>query len=263
MEMLWHYTGTYAPRGDIGRVEDEAIARAVDWRKKPGILIQALVSTNFLDVSNDHRLIVHDWPDHAEDFVRKRLRRSSEDFLPEYGRSRDKVTTKYGQSLDEVGHTRAGKAGQGTYTSTVDEFSKKQETSSRARTKKASPRAFHDFLDLWGKPCECCGMIFAIQQADLGAQVWLQLEQQEEITDETEPIVMEGLRRHRASKPWHDGFVMTIPGFLGWSKEGRPGAPRWNDRPAPFVPEIERALPKTANQIRHDRATQEFLARPR
>ncbi len=85
MEMLWHFVATYTPRGDIGGSSDETIARAVAWGKKPSILIEALVESGWLDKSPEYRLIIHDWDEHADSMVRKRLLRLNQDFLPVYG----------------------------------------------------------------------------------------------------------------------------------------------------------------------------------
>lgn len=87
MEMLWHYTGQETPEGDIGTATDQEIAAAVTWSKKPSQLVDALVSANWLDRDERYRLVIHDWPDHAEQAVIKMLARSKRDFLPTYGRS--------------------------------------------------------------------------------------------------------------------------------------------------------------------------------
>lgn len=120
LEMLWHFVGDFAPAGDIGRVSNADIADGVAWEKDPEVLITALIESRWLDPNQKHRLIVHDWSEHADDAVRKKLKRSSAVFLPEYGRCPDAVETTSGQSppieSDAVGHTRAegqGKAGQG------------------------------------------------------------------------------------------------------------------------------------------------------
>lgn len=94
MESLWHYAAEYTPRGDIGRLSDATIATAIDWRKKPAVLISALTDSRcqWLDNDDDFRLIVHDWPDHCEYEVTRKLLRTEQDFLPIYGRSvRSKV----------------------------------------------------------------------------------------------------------------------------------------------------------------------------
>lgn len=81
MELLWNFTGFYAPRGDIGRISDRAIIDAVRWKKKPEVLLSALIACGFLDVSDSHRLIVHDWQDHAQEWVRKRIKRGGQSFI--------------------------------------------------------------------------------------------------------------------------------------------------------------------------------------
>jgi hypothetical protein len=86
LEMLWHYVGDYTPQGNVGKVSDRVIARAVQWDKEPSLLIDALVESKWLDRSEQYRLIVHDWDQHAEELVRKRLSRMDGglEFLPEY-----------------------------------------------------------------------------------------------------------------------------------------------------------------------------------
>lgn len=87
LECLWHLAGDYSPRGDIGRLTDGSIARSVGWEREPGLLIDALVASHWLDTDQSHRLIIHDWPEHAFDWIRKRVRdenRSGGGFLPIY-----------------------------------------------------------------------------------------------------------------------------------------------------------------------------------
>ena len=71
LELLWHFTARYAPAGDIGRFPDEAIAAAVGWPedRDPAELVRALCECGWLDQHPEHRLIIHDWPDHCEDAV--------------------------------------------------------------------------------------------------------------------------------------------------------------------------------------------------
>lgn len=80
MELLWHFAGRYAPRGDIGRFSDRAIAEAVGWRKDPKILVRALAGTGWLDETAECRLVVHDWPEHADDYVHAVVARRREWF---------------------------------------------------------------------------------------------------------------------------------------------------------------------------------------
>jgi len=71
LELLWHFTARYAPAGDIGRFPDEAIAAAVGWpeNRDPAELVRALCDCGWLDPHPEHRLMIHDWPDHCEDAV--------------------------------------------------------------------------------------------------------------------------------------------------------------------------------------------------
>lgn len=118
LEMLWHYAGDYAAQGDIGKVPDQRISIGVHWRGDPLTLISALVDSRWLDESDDHRLIIHDWPDHAQDWVRKKLRRAHLDWLPIYGKTlysvSEDVSRQHGVSEDvsrQVGTSR-DKSGQ-------------------------------------------------------------------------------------------------------------------------------------------------------
>ena len=70
LESLWIATIKNAPRGDIGRFDDETIAIECEWDKDAGLLVSALIECGWLDRSEEHRLVVHDWHDHAPYFVR-------------------------------------------------------------------------------------------------------------------------------------------------------------------------------------------------
>ncbi len=76
LESLWHLTARETPRGDIGKLSDEDIALAIDYRGDERVLIDALVSAGWLDQDPVERLVVHDWPDHCEDSVHTRLARA-------------------------------------------------------------------------------------------------------------------------------------------------------------------------------------------
>lgn len=75
LESLTHWTAKYAPRGDVGRWSNDVIARGVGWDRLPAELIDALVRTRWIDASNEHRLVVHDWSQHADDTVHRQVAR--------------------------------------------------------------------------------------------------------------------------------------------------------------------------------------------
>lgn len=80
LEALFHVTAAYTPQGDVGRYTDAFIARAVYWSGSPEALIEALVTARWLDRCAVNRLVVHDWSDHADGSVRKRLKRDDVEF---------------------------------------------------------------------------------------------------------------------------------------------------------------------------------------
>lgn len=69
LESIWHFTASYAKRGDIGKWSNEEIARAVGWEGDPDELIDALVASKYLDECEQNRLLVHDWKEHADQTV--------------------------------------------------------------------------------------------------------------------------------------------------------------------------------------------------
>lgn len=80
LESLWHWTTKYAPRGDVGRYSNAAIAMGIHWHDGPDRVIDALVETRWMDKSDTCRLIVHDWADHADKYTQEALADSGRDF---------------------------------------------------------------------------------------------------------------------------------------------------------------------------------------
>ena len=76
----WHWAAQYAPSGDIGRFDDGDIADGVHWDGDPEKLVRALVAAGLLDEHREHRLLVHDWPEHADDAVNMSLARRFDRF---------------------------------------------------------------------------------------------------------------------------------------------------------------------------------------
>jgi hypothetical protein len=70
LESLWMFTSRNSPLGDIGRHSDEDIAAAIEWPEEPSSLILALVECRWLDSSEEHRLVVHDWVDHMPNWLK-------------------------------------------------------------------------------------------------------------------------------------------------------------------------------------------------
>lgn len=73
LELLWAFTAKLAAQGNVGKWPDGSIARACDWMGQPEAFIEAVTSAGLLERSLEHRLVVHDWKDHAPGWVRAKL----------------------------------------------------------------------------------------------------------------------------------------------------------------------------------------------
>jgi hypothetical protein len=80
LESLWHLTAREAPRGDIGKLSDERIAVGIDYRGSASNLVGALTRAGWIDTNAQHRLLIHDWHDHADESVKKYLKRNGLQF---------------------------------------------------------------------------------------------------------------------------------------------------------------------------------------
>lgn len=77
LEFLWHWTMRYAPSGDIGRWPDAAIAKGAGWTRDPEVFVSALIAERWADTHEEHRVVIHDWPTHADDSVHLALARAT------------------------------------------------------------------------------------------------------------------------------------------------------------------------------------------
>lgn len=99
LEMMWHHAAQVTPMGDLGSIPDKAIAAAIDWAKKPELLVDGLIACGWLNVHDSCRFYIHDWPTHCEQSVIKFLEYNHKDFLPIYGVSLENRKRKSRVSL--------------------------------------------------------------------------------------------------------------------------------------------------------------------
>lgn len=66
LEAIWHFTAKNAIQGDIGRHTNQEIAEWIGWEGDADKMIDALTKRRWLDTHSVHRLIVHDWHEHAD-----------------------------------------------------------------------------------------------------------------------------------------------------------------------------------------------------
>jgi len=93
LEAIWHFTGRYAPQGNIGKYSDQAIERWVDWNGTPGKLVESLVNCRWIDRDPNHRLLVHDWHQHADKATKNALMRAKLPFSIPVVRTADVLST--------------------------------------------------------------------------------------------------------------------------------------------------------------------------
>lgn len=114
LELLWEFTMDQSPQGDVGKWPDSAIEHACHWTGKKGWLIAALIDTGWIDECAECRLVIHDWPDHAPDFLKKRLKRQGLIPLSAVADKRspngDQTVTREGKGIEEKGIEGKGRA---------------------------------------------------------------------------------------------------------------------------------------------------------
>lgn len=75
LERMWHMAMSGAKRGDIGRFDNDDIAESVGWFGDADQLIEVLVSTGWVDECEQHRLVIHDWHEHAPRHIKQNIKR--------------------------------------------------------------------------------------------------------------------------------------------------------------------------------------------
>lgn len=80
LEAVWLFCMTNAQDGGIGRHSNEDIAAAIEWDGDADQLIKNLVDTGWLDRHPEVRLCVHDWDQHAPNFIRAVIAKQGKKF---------------------------------------------------------------------------------------------------------------------------------------------------------------------------------------
>lgn len=81
LETLWHLSGRYAPQGNVGKLTDDEIESWIGWDGEPGALIAALIESRWIDKSSKHRLLIHDWSEHADNATKMSNKRKCVDIF--------------------------------------------------------------------------------------------------------------------------------------------------------------------------------------
>ncbi len=81
LEALWQFTCSNSPQGDIGRHSNEDICASLEWGGDADELIKTLTECGWLDVHEECRLSVHDWHEHAPNYVKGGLAKAGKSFI--------------------------------------------------------------------------------------------------------------------------------------------------------------------------------------
>jgi len=74
LHMLWWWAMDYAQDGELTRYDDLEVALAAEWDGDEHVFVQALMDSRFLDVDDQHRVVIHDWPDYAGKLIERRAK---------------------------------------------------------------------------------------------------------------------------------------------------------------------------------------------
>lgn len=69
-----HLAPRSAPQGNIGKLTDDEIAAGCYTTRDATLVVRALTHSGWLDAHPKHRLVIHDWHEHADELVKKFLR---------------------------------------------------------------------------------------------------------------------------------------------------------------------------------------------
>jgi hypothetical protein len=108
LELLWHFTGRLAPQGNVGKWDDTEIAEACAAECDGAVFVSALVQSGWLDVCECHRLVVHDWHEHAERTTHKFLEYHKKPFVDCVGKS-PTISKNVGKSRPSRARARVGR----------------------------------------------------------------------------------------------------------------------------------------------------------
>jgi hypothetical protein len=78
LQALWDFAVDNAVEGDIGKFSNEDICFGMDYEGNADEMIETLIAERWLDRNETHRLIIHDWIDHCEDWTKKKIIRRME-----------------------------------------------------------------------------------------------------------------------------------------------------------------------------------------
>lgn len=80
LEAFWHHVTDYFEDGDVTSLRPSVFVRSIRYQGDAAQLWAALLDAGFIDQTTDGRLLVHDWPEHCNDYIHTRFYRSLKTF---------------------------------------------------------------------------------------------------------------------------------------------------------------------------------------
>ncbi len=142
LELLWAYCATKTPQGNVGKWHDGSLAEACYWTGPPEKFVEALVAAGYLDRHPEHRLVVHDWHEHAPVWVRAKLQKLGLLFLSTRERTRERtVEGSIERSIEGSGEPTTGRSSRARVSKPSQNQAKPSQAKPRALRSGAPPSA--------------------------------------------------------------------------------------------------------------------------
>lgn len=219
-----HFAPGSAPQGNVGRCTDEEIAAGCGSSRDAHTLVRALVAAGWLDEHPEHRLLIHDWADHADEAVRKWLVRNKLRFLTPSGSRRAGVEIASRRRRDGIRPPRAGNgSGKGNGSGSLSV----SESGSIARAREESFAAF------WAAYPNKVDK----QEA---RELWTKLAPEAALVEQ----IMAGLARSKTSRQWVKDGGQFIPSPAKWLRRRK-----WTDEGA-TLPLVSESFTQSAAAVR-------------
>lgn len=73
LEAFWHHVADYFEDGNVTALKPTVFARSIRYQGNAAELWEALIDAGFIDQLEDGRLLVHDWPEHCNDYIHSKF----------------------------------------------------------------------------------------------------------------------------------------------------------------------------------------------
>jgi len=214
LELMWAFAAQQTPQGNIGKWSNAVIADESGWTGCPDLFVNSLILVNFLDESESHRLLVHDWAEHAPNWLRAKLKKLKKTFL----------SADLSSDLSSI----AARTIEPTTSLVKASLAKAVENPCAPKRAPSINRALH-FDDFWQAYPEK-------RNKKKAREIW----QRKKLDDQAGRLIEDVKTRIAKDRQWIDGFIPHATTYLNgerWEDEmklDRPSAPadgskkQWN-----------------------------------